>query len=107
MDETVAVLRQAAEEGRNLVVVADDAYFGLFYGEEVAQESLFARLAGCHPRLLAVKVDGPTKEKFVWGFRTGMLTFAATAAGDADALYKALETKAAGAIRSASRTART
>jgi aspartate/methionine/tyrosine aminotransferase len=47
-----------------------------------------------------VKVDGPTKEKFVWGFRTGMLTFAATAAGDPAALYKALETKAAGAIRS-------
>jgi aspartate/methionine/tyrosine aminotransferase len=58
-------------------------------------------LAGCHPRLLAVKVDGPTKEKFVWGFRTGMLTFAAAVSGDAAAFYKALETKAAGAIRSA------
>ena len=42
------MLREAAEEGRNLIVVADDAYFGLFYGDDVAQESLFARLAGCH-----------------------------------------------------------
>ena len=66
-----AVLREAAEDGRNLIVVTDDAYFGLFYGEDVAQESLFARLAGCHERILAVKVDGPTKEEFVWGFRTG------------------------------------
>ena len=57
--------------------MTDDAYFGLFYGEDVAQESLFAKLAGCHERLLAVKVDGPTKEEFVWGFRTGMLTFGA------------------------------
>ena len=71
------MLREAAEDGRNLIVVTDDAYFGLFYGEDVAQESLFARLAGCHERLLAVKVDGPTKEEFVWGFRTGMLTFGA------------------------------
>ena len=95
------MLREAAEDGRNLVVVTDDAYFGLFYGEDVAQESLFARLAGCHERLLAVKVDGPTKEEFVWGFRTGMLTFGARAFFSDEALYQALEKKAAGAIRSA------
>ena len=65
------------------------------------QESLFARLAGCHERLLAVKVDGPTKEEFVWGFRTGMLTFSARAFFSDEALYQALEKKAAGAIRSA------
>ena len=29
-----------------MVVVTDDAYFGLFYGDDVARESLFARLAG-------------------------------------------------------------
>ena len=97
----MAVLREAAEDGRNLVVVTDDAYFGLFYGEDVAQESLFARLAGCHERLLAVKVDGPTKEEFVWGFRTGMLTFGARAFFSDEALYQALEKKVAGAIRSA------
>ena len=75
LDQMAAVLCEAAEDGRNLVVVTDDAYFGLFYGEDVARQSLFAKLAGCHERLMAVKVDGPTKEQFVWGFRTGMLTF--------------------------------
>ena len=95
------LLGETADEGRNLIVVADDAYFGLFYGEEVAPESLFARLAGCHQRLLAVKVDGPTKEKFVWGFRTGMLTLRPPRPPKHEALYKALETKVAGAIRSA------
>lgn len=99
LDQIVAVLREAAEDGRNLIVVADDAYFGLFYGDEVARESLFARLAGCHA-LLAVKVDGPTKEQFVWGFRTGMLTFASKAFHSNEALYQALEKKVAGAIRS-------
>jgi phosphoenolpyruvate carboxykinase (GTP) len=101
IDQIAALLREAAEEGRNLVVVTDDAYFGLFYGEDVAQESLFAKLVGCHERLLAVKVDGPTKEEFVWGFRTGMLTFGGRAFLSDEALYQALEKKVAGAIRSA------
>ena len=100
-EEITAALCEAADDGRNLVVVTDDAYFGLFYDEDVMQESLFARLAGCHERILAVKVDGPTKEEFVWGFRTGMLTFSTRAFFSDEALYNALEKKAAGAIRSA------
>jgi aspartate/methionine/tyrosine aminotransferase len=100
-DQVVSMLLETAEDGRNLVVVSDDAYFGLFYEDEVLQESLFSRLADCHERILAVKVDGPTKEDFVWGFRTGMLTFSSKALFSSDALYTALEKKAAGAIRSA------
>jgi aspartate/methionine/tyrosine aminotransferase len=101
LEQIAAVLKEAAEDGRNLVVVTDDAYFGLFYGEDVARESLFARLAGVHERLLAVKVDGPTKEQFVWGLRMGMLTFGSRALHSDDSLCQALEKKAAGAIRSA------
>ncbi|MFB3881947.1 MAG: aminotransferase class I/II-fold pyridoxal phosphate-dependent enzyme [Armatimonadota bacterium] len=97
----VAALVEAADNGCNLVVVMDDAYFGLFYDEEALPESLFARVAGAHERILAIKVDGPTKEQFVWGFRMGMLTFSAHAEASADELYRALEQKAAGAIRSA------
>ncbi len=100
-DQVVGVLRESAEDGRNLIVVSDDAYFGLFYENEVFQESLFAKLAGAHERILAVKVDGPTKEEFVWGFRTGMVTFSTRAFLSDEALYQALEKKAAGAIRSA------
>ena len=99
-DEMTGLLRDAVEDGRDLVVVTDDAYFGLSYDENALRESLFARLAGLHERLLAVKVDGPTKEQFVWGFRTGMLTFGAQASHSAGALYQALERKVAGAIRS-------
>ena len=100
-DTTVAVLTAAADRGCNLVVVSDDAYFGLFYDEDLLQESLFARLAGRHDRMLAIKVDGPTKEQFVWGFRMGMLTFSVRAAHDQQALTMALEEKLGGAIRSA------
>jgi aspartate/methionine/tyrosine aminotransferase len=100
-DAIVAALVEAADNGVNLTVVTDDAYFGLFYEEEVLPESLFAKLAGVHERILAVKVDGPTKEQFVWGFRTGMLTFSAKAAMNESDLYAALEQKVGGAIRSA------
>ncbi len=100
-DQIAAALKEAAENGTNLVVMTDDAYFGLFYGADLAQESLFARLANLHERILAVKVDGPTKEEFVWGLRTGMLTFGTRAATSNEALYQALEKKVAGAIRSA------
>jgi len=100
-DAITAVLCDAADEGRNLVVVTDDAYFGLFYDENVYRESLFARLAGAHERILAIKVDGPTKEEFVWGLRAGMLTFGAHAFLSDQTLYRAIEKKVAGAIRSA------
>jgi len=99
-EAATAILGEAAEGGCNLVVVSDDAYFGLFHDEDVLKESLFARLAGCHERMLVVKVDGPTKEGYAWGFRIGMLTFSACAASSEQALYDALEKKVAGAIRS-------
>jgi aspartate/methionine/tyrosine aminotransferase len=100
-DAVVEVLLEAADAGTNLLVLCDDAYFGLFYEEDVLTESLFARLAGRHERILAVKADGPTKEEYVWGLRTGMLTFGTRAAGDDQALYGVLEKKVAGAVRSA------
>ncbi len=54
-------------------------------------------MADVHENVLAVKVDGPTKEDYVWGFRVGFVTFAVKG-GDAQ-LYEALENKAAGAVR--------
>jgi aspartate/methionine/tyrosine aminotransferase len=86
----------AAEGGCDVVAVCDDAYFGLFYGEEVMRESLFSRLATAHPALLAVKLDGASKEDFAWGLRVAFVTYAV--AGGAGA-YEALEKKTAGCIR--------
>ncbi len=91
------VLLAAAQRGLKLVVLVDDAYFGLVYEDGVMQESLFALLCGLHPNLLAVKLDGPTKEDYVWGFRVGFLTYGI---GNATPeLFAALEAKTAGAIR--------
>ena len=96
---TKAILR-TAESGCNMVAVTDDAYFGLVYEEGRLEESLFGYFANLHERVLAIKLDGATKEEFVWGFRTGFLTFAPGDAKNDPALLEALEKKTLGAIRS-------
>ncbi|WP_132303238.1 aminotransferase class I/II-fold pyridoxal phosphate-dependent enzyme [Paenibacillus sp. BK033] len=93
-DEIVAAIRDAAEAGINVVAVTDDAYFGLFF-EDSLHESLFGKLADLHPRVLAVKVDGATKEEYVWGFRVGFITYA----NPSDKALTALEQKTMGIIR--------
>ncbi|TFG57805.1 MAG: aminotransferase class I/II-fold pyridoxal phosphate-dependent enzyme, partial [Spirochaetales bacterium] len=71
----VRELKTLADHGFRLLVVSDDAYFGLFFEKETYTCSLFRDLCSIHPNIVAVKVDGPTKEDFVWGFRVGFLTF--------------------------------
>ncbi len=98
-EQITDVIQTIAEQGTNLVVVMDDAYFGLFYDDDILQESLFGYLANLHSRVLAVKLDGPTKEQFVWGFRVGFLTYGLTADKGSEEIYNALEQKTSGAIR--------
>ena len=97
-DAIVAAILDVAKSGCNIVVVTDDAYFGLFY-EDSMQESLFGKLANLHPRILAIKLDGATKEEFVWGFRTGFITFAEGHSDEKTLVLNALEKKAMGIIR--------
>ncbi len=97
-DAIVAAIKEVAESGCNIVAITDDAYFGLFY-EDSLKESLFGKLANLHPRILAVKLDGATKEEFVWGFRTGFITFADGKEYENTPVMTALEKKAMGIIR--------
>lgn len=93
----VATLTAEAARGSAVVVLIDDAYFGLVFEEGVLAESIFVDLCDAHPNLLAVKIDGATKEDYVWGFRVGFLTYGIK--GGTPALYEALEAKTGGAIR--------
>lgn len=95
--EITALLKQAAEAGNNLVVVLDDAYFGLVYKEGTFTESLFSYIANLHSNILAVKVDGITKEDYAWGFRVSFITYSYP--GMSPEAAKALEDKTAGAVR--------
>ncbi len=90
--EIVAALTRVADSGADVLVISDDAYFGLRYTDGLLDESIFARLVGAHPRILAAKADGPTKEDYVWGFRVGFVTFGGKGldAAAQDALVKKL-----------------
>jgi aspartate/methionine/tyrosine aminotransferase len=96
----VNLLTEIAESGTQIIAVLDDAYFGLFYEEKTFKESLFAPLCGKHPNLLAVKLDGGTKEHFIWGLRIGFITYGVACQGDPAPVYAALEKKSAGCVRS-------
>lgn len=93
------ILIELAQKGTNVVAACDDAYFGLFFEEETSKESLFAKIAGRDKRLLAVKLDGATKEDYVWGFRVGFVTYGIAGDKDMAPVLEALEKKTAGCIR--------
>jgi len=93
----VAEIEKLAKAGKKMVVIIDDAYFGLVYEQKVYPESIFVKLAGLNENILAVKLDGPTKEDYVWGFRVGFITYGIK--NGTSELYEALENKTAGAVR--------
>ncbi len=93
----VEAVRELAEEGLKIVVITDDAYFGLFYEEEIYPQSLFTPLSQAHENIVAIKVDGATKEDFVWGFRIGFVTFGGK--GLTSQHFQALNSKLMGSIR--------
>jgi aspartate/methionine/tyrosine aminotransferase len=95
-EELIQIIKEAAEQ-KQILVICDDAYFGLFYEQDVYQESLFAKLAELHENVLAIKVDGATKEDYVWGLRVGFLTYGAKNINSET--LTALEGKTAGTIR--------
>ena len=94
----VAAVKAAAKAGKKVVVILDDAYFGLVYEEGIHGESLFAEFATLDKNVLAVKLDGTTKEDYVWGLRVGFIAFAFKGAKPEQ--LKALEAKAAANVRS-------
>lgn len=97
-EQLVSIVREIAEKGAKVMVWCDDAYFGLNYEDNIEKQSLFAYLCDLHENVLAAKIDGPTKEDFAWGFRTGFITFGCK--GLSDAQYEALVKKLMAAIRS-------
>jgi len=67
-----SVIDKAAEKNK-IITLIDDAYFGLVYENDIMNESIFSLLCDTHSNVLAIKLDGPTKEDYVWGFRIGFI----------------------------------
>lgn len=95
--ELSCLFLEASTRGQRIVVLLDDAYLGLVYEENVYRESLLSLLGALHENILVVKIDGATKEDYVWGHRVGFVTCACKGmTGEAAA---ALESKIAGVVR--------
>lgn len=92
--QIVEAIVARAETGCRILVMIDDAYAGLWYDETVMHESLFGSLAGCHPNVVPVKIDGATKAEYAWGLRVAFVTFGLNATA-----MQPLEQKLSGLIR--------
>ena len=97
-EEIKTIVYNQAEKGNDIIIASDDAYFKLFY-ENSIKESLFAHFTGLHKNILAIKLDGATKEEYVWGFRVSFITFGLGDQDKAALVYPAIEKKVMGAIR--------
>lgn len=92
------LLQEECEKGKKILLILDDAYFGLFYEENLLKESLFSYLADLHENLLLMKIDGSSKEYFAWGLRIGFVSFQSKGLIRED--YADLESRAAAIVRS-------
>ncbi len=98
-DQIVKIIKDNAEKGKEILCIIDDAYFDLVYGENIIKESIFSQLANIHENVLAIKLDGATKEYYAWGIRIGFITYGTKNVGGIKEIYSVLEAKTAGAIR--------
>ena len=78
LNSLVNVISTYAKENKNkqLIIVSDDAYFGLFFEKNHKTPTLSAtyKLAE-NENCLIVKLDGITKEFYSWGLRVGFITY--------------------------------
>ena len=99
LTQLIEVINIFAKEHPNkqLIIVSDDAYFGLFFEDNHKTPTLSAtyKLAE-NPNCLIVKLDGITKEYYSWGLRVGFITYYTK---DASLRQKLLE-KTQGFLRS-------
>ena len=99
LTKLVEVINIFAKEhpSKQLIIVSDDAYFGLFFEDNHKTPTLSAtyKLAE-NSNCLIVKLDGITKEFYSWGLRVGFVTYYTKD----DTLRKTLLEKTQGFLRS-------
>ena len=99
LNSLVDVISTYAKENKNkqLIIVSDDAYFGLFFEKNHKTSTLSATYKLVeNENCLIVKLDGITKEFYSWGLRVGFITYYTKN----DELRKILLEKTQGYLRS-------
>lgn len=69
------ILEKYAKIWKKIVLILDDAYFGLFYEKDTFKESLFALANNLDKNILAIKIDWVSKEDYAWWLRVWFITF--------------------------------
>ena len=96
-DEIEKVLKKHADSGKKILLITDDAYFGLFFEDDIYKQSVFTKACNLSENILAVKCDAATKENMAWGLRVGFVTYAFK--GATEEQLNALTEKTLGAVR--------
>lgn len=99
LTQLVSIIDVFAKENpnKNLIIISDDAYFGLFFEENHKTPTLSTtyKLVD-NNNCLVVKLDGITKEYYGWGLRVGFITYYTSG----DELRKIVLEKTQGYLRS-------
>lgn len=98
VNKIVKVVTSFAEKGKKIIIVCDDAYYGLLFDQNLLKGSIFSKFTGIHPNIVSIKIDGVSKEDYAWGFRIGFITFSDYFHNHE--AYNIMEAKAAACIRS-------
>ncbi len=78
LDELTIIIDRFAKENpeKQVIIICDDAYFGLFFEENHKTPSLSSIYKlETNSNCLIVKLDGITKEYYGWGLRIGFITY--------------------------------
>ena len=98
VQKIIEILFKVANCGKTLLIICDDAYFGLTYEKNIYPESLFSNLVGLHRNIIAAKIDGASKELYAWGLRVGFLSLAFTSSNQ-EMAFQIMEKKIQGLLR--------
>lgn len=96
----VEAVLEAADAGRRVILIFDDAYDGFVYDPTVGRYSIFPEFVNLHPNVHPFKVDGVSKEFLFYGGRVGCVTAGLHEAwGDPGEWAAAIEDKLSSLIR--------
>ena len=97
VEEISKIIKKHADSGKKILMICDDAYYGLLYEDNLIKSSIFNKMFSLSKNVAAIKIDGISKEEYAWGFRIGFITFM-----DYDRVpetYRVLEQKVTATLR--------
>lgn len=74
VEKLVEMIKSRTAQGDYFTIICDDSYTSLIFEQESYQKSIFSALYELE-NVLAIKLDGVSKEMLSWGLRVGFITY--------------------------------